>query len=115
MLWMAGVLSPASMSRPLPPWVKTRELREPLRSPPTVTEVVAQSDLIDDSYIPRYMTPPAPQPTQGPPVRRIEHEGHPDHTSGDPEDCARCGERIADIITDLRVGYTGRNGAVLSS
>ncbi|XP_070178937.1 uncharacterized protein [Littorina saxatilis] len=104
-LWAAGVKLrvPADMKR------HVRYLTEPLRSPPAVVREVEQADDMKEGTVPAYTRPPVSAPCDGPPVLTV---GHYDRYRGDrqghegdrPWRCARCGELVADMLRDLRVG-----------
>ncbi|XP_070182575.1 uncharacterized protein [Littorina saxatilis] len=104
-LWAAGVKLdvPADMKR------HVRYLTEPLRSPPAVVREVEQAIDMKEGTVPAYTRPPVSAPCDGPPVLTVGHyeryrgdrQGH----EGDfPWRCARCGELVADMLRDLRVG-----------
>ncbi|XP_070182163.1 uncharacterized protein [Littorina saxatilis] len=105
-LWAAGVKLdvPADMKR------HVRYLTQPLRSPPAVVREVEQADDMKEGTVPAYTRPPVSAPCDGPPVLTVDHYG--DGYRGDRQGhegrytwrCARCGELVADMLRDLRVG-----------
>ncbi|XP_070178344.1 uncharacterized protein [Littorina saxatilis] len=105
-LWAAGVKLdvPADMKR------YVRKLTQPLRSPPAVVREVEQADDMKDGTVPAYTRPPVSAPCDGPPVMTVGH--YDDGYRGDRQghvslftcQCARCGELVADMLRDLRVG-----------
>ncbi|XP_070178941.1 uncharacterized protein [Littorina saxatilis] len=105
-LWAAGVKLrvPADMKR------HVRYLTEPLRSPPAVVREVEQANAMKDGTVPAYTRPPVSAPCDGPPVLTVDH--YADSYRGDRQghegretwQCARCGELVADMLRDLRVG-----------
>ncbi|XP_070183381.1 uncharacterized protein [Littorina saxatilis] len=104
-LWAAGVKLdvPADMER------YVRKLTQPLRSPPAVVREVEQARDMKDGTVPAYTRPPVSAPCDGPPVLTVRHYGayHSDrqgHEGGDTWRCALCGELVADMLRDLRVG-----------
>ncbi|XP_070178335.1 uncharacterized protein [Littorina saxatilis] len=104
-LWAAGVKLdvPADMER------YVRKLTQPLRSPPAVVREVEQADDMKRGRVPAYTRPPVSAPCDGPPVLTVRHydPGYSDrqgHEGLYPWRCARCGELVADMLRDLRVG-----------
>ncbi|XP_070184303.1 uncharacterized protein [Littorina saxatilis] len=104
-LWAAGVKLdvPADMER------YVRKLTQPLRSPPAVVREVEQADDMKDGTVPAYTRPPVSAPCDGPPVLTVGHydgnySDRQGHEGGWPWQCARCGELVADMLRDLRVG-----------
>ncbi|XP_070184775.1 uncharacterized protein [Littorina saxatilis] len=104
-LWAAGVKLdvPADMKR------HVRYLTQPLRSPPAVVREVEQADDMKRGTVPAYTRPPVSAPCDGPPVLTVGHyNGYPGdrqgHEGDRPWQCARCGELVADMLRDLRVG-----------
>ncbi|XP_070183176.1 uncharacterized protein [Littorina saxatilis] len=105
-LWAAGVKLdvPADMKR------HVRYLTEPLRSPPAVVREVEQASDMKDGTVPAYTRPPVSAPCDGPPVLTVGHCGESylgdrqGHGGDDTWRCARCGELVADMLQDLRVG-----------
>ncbi|XP_070178319.1 uncharacterized protein [Littorina saxatilis] len=105
-LWAAGVKLdvPADMER------YVRKLTQPLRSPPAVVREVEQARDMKDGTVPAYTRPPVSAPCDGPPVLTVGH--YDDDYRGDRQghegrytwQCARCGELVADMLRDLRVG-----------
>ncbi|XP_070179187.1 uncharacterized protein [Littorina saxatilis] len=105
-LWAAGVKLdvPADMKR------YVRYLTQPLRSPPAVVREVEQAEDMKRGKVPAYTRPPVSAPCDGPPVLTVGHYG--DDYRGDRQghvslftwQCARCGELVADMLRDLRVG-----------
>ncbi|XP_070182405.1 uncharacterized protein [Littorina saxatilis] len=105
-LWAAGVKLrvPADMKR------HVRYLTQPLRSPPAVVREVEQADDMKRGTVPAYTRPPVSAPCDGPPVLTVDH--YDDWYRGDRQGhegnmtwrCARCGELVADMLRDLRVG-----------
>ncbi|XP_070178973.1 uncharacterized protein [Littorina saxatilis] len=105
-LWAAGVKLrvPADMKR------HVRYLTQPLRSPPAVMREVEQADAMKSGTVPAYTRPPVSAPCDGPPVMTVGH--YDDGYRGDRQghvslftcQCARCGELVADMLRDLRVG-----------
>ncbi|KAK7095871.1 hypothetical protein V1264_005232 [Littorina saxatilis] len=104
-LWAAGVKLrvPADMER------YVRKLTQPLRSPPAVVREVEQADDMKDGTVPAYTRPPVSAPCDGPPVLTVDHyadyySDRQGHEGVFPWRCARCGELVADMLRDLRVG-----------
>ncbi|XP_070178371.1 uncharacterized protein [Littorina saxatilis] len=105
-LWAAGVKLdvPVDMER------YVRKLTQPLRSPPAVVREVEQADDMKDGMVPAYTRPPVSAPCDGPPVLTVGHYGdryrgdRQEHESNRTWHCARCGELVADMLRDLRVG-----------
>ncbi|KAK7089537.1 hypothetical protein V1264_024776 [Littorina saxatilis] len=105
-LWAAGVKLdvPADMKR------HVRYLTQPLRSPPAVVREVEQARDMKDGTVPAYTRPPVSAPCDGPPVLTVDHYGdryrgdRQGHEGDDTWRCARCGELVADMLRDLRVG-----------
>ncbi|XP_070178946.1 uncharacterized protein [Littorina saxatilis] len=101
-LWAAGVKLdvPADMKR------HVRYLTQPLRSPPAVVREVEQADDMKRGTVPAYTRPPVSAPCDGPPVLTVDHYpgNRQGHKGGWPWQCARCGELVADMLRDLRVG-----------
>ncbi|XP_070178342.1 uncharacterized protein [Littorina saxatilis] len=105
-LWAAGVMLdvPADMER------YVRKLTQPLRSPPAVVREVEQAIDMTNGTVPAYTRPPVSAPCDGPPVLTVGH--YDDSYRGDRQGhegdltwrCARCGELVADMLRDLRVG-----------
>ncbi|XP_070178979.1 uncharacterized protein [Littorina saxatilis] len=105
-LWAAGVKLdvPADMKR------HVRYLTQPLRSPPAVVREVEQARDMKRGTVPAYTRPPVSAPCDGPPVLTVDH--YDDRYRGDRQGhegdytwrCARCGELVADMLRDLRVG-----------
>ncbi|XP_070184221.1 uncharacterized protein [Littorina saxatilis] len=105
-LWAAGVKLdvPADMER------YVRKLTQPLRSPPAVVREVEQANDMKRGTVPAYTRPPVSAPCDGPPVLTVRHYGldyrgdRQGHEGNYPSQCARCGELVADMLRDLRVG-----------
>ncbi|XP_070182741.1 uncharacterized protein [Littorina saxatilis] len=104
-LWAAGVKLdvPADMER------YVRKLTQPLRSPPAVVREVEQANDMKDGTVPAYTRPPVSAPCDGPPVLTFDHYGagyrdRQGHEGDLTWRCARCGELVADMLRDLRVG-----------
>ncbi|XP_076438208.1 uncharacterized protein LOC143277310 isoform X2 [Babylonia areolata] len=58
----------------------------------------------------KYSPRSCPADTDGPPVLWVEHRGQAGHSPGRPEDCARCGEAVAEELDKLCVGRAGPEG-----
>ncbi|XP_076464497.1 uncharacterized protein LOC143296440 isoform X2 [Babylonia areolata] len=58
----------------------------------------------------KYSPRSCPADTDGPPVLWLLHEGQAGHSPGRPEDCARCGEAVAEELDKLCVGRAGPEG-----
>ncbi|XP_076438212.1 uncharacterized protein LOC143277314 [Babylonia areolata] len=58
----------------------------------------------------KYSPRSCPADTDGPPVLWLLHEGQAGHSPGRPEDCARCGEAVAEELVKLGVGRAGPEG-----
>ncbi|XP_070190960.1 uncharacterized protein [Littorina saxatilis] len=103
-LWAAGVMLdvPADMKR------HVRYLTQPLRSPPAVVREVEQANAMRDGTVPPYTRPPVSAPCDGPPVLTVGHHEYRGDRQGHEGvftwRCARCGELVADMLRDLRVG-----------
>ncbi|XP_070179189.1 uncharacterized protein [Littorina saxatilis] len=104
-MWAAGVKLdvPADMER------YVRYLTQPLRSPPAVVREVEQAYDMKRGTVPAYTRPPVSAPCDGPPVLTVGHYGD-DYSDRQGHEgdltwrCARCGELVADMLRDLRVG-----------
>ncbi|XP_070176889.1 uncharacterized protein [Littorina saxatilis] len=85
-------------------------LTAPLRTPPCVTQVVAQHRGFIGQHVYCYSNvPTSPVPCDGPPPRDVFHK-EPQHTTGtDTPDCRECGREIAEILKELQVGKPAKD------
>nr|KAG5685618.1 hypothetical protein BaRGS_001499 [Batillaria attramentaria] len=108
-LWAAAVERVSKVTR-----LTEHRLTTPVRSPPAVMREVQRSVAINDVIVPRYSSSATPAPTDGPEVRKLRHYNPGDryqrpmsgHTLDWPEKCERCGDNIADLLKELRVGQS---------
>ena len=91
-----------------PPDLTTIVLTEPLRSPPSVTQVVEGSKYINqkcDVY--GYSPPSSPPAADGPDPLLVIHKGE-GHTGVDPRDCEQCGSQVGRVLLEvLHIGQSG--------
>lgn len=95
----------------LPPFMTKVVLTEPLRTPPTVSNAVQQSEWMRHgiSRVYPYTDASSPLPSVGLPSRDLLHDDRPGHEVRHPQDCEECGREIARLLLDeLQVGSTGR-------
>ncbi|KAK7095123.1 hypothetical protein V1264_006573 [Littorina saxatilis] len=92
-----------------PPTLQDVRLTEPLRSPPSVTDIVRLHRGFIGSVLPRYAETPSPLPSHGPLAVRVWHEGEDHSLDKDTYECEQCGRDIAKVLRDLNVGGTRRN------
>lgn len=84
------------------------EFRRPLRSPPAVVREVTKGQEISQARnVKSYVSRRVPDPTDGPHVRLVSHEG-PSHSPRTSSDCEECGREVASILQELGVGAPGR-------
>ncbi|XP_076438209.1 uncharacterized protein LOC143277312 [Babylonia areolata] len=83
-------------------------LRDLLAGDRSPQAVVQAAERLTD--VTKYSTRSCPADTDGPPVLWVEHEGQAGHSPGRPEDCARCGEAVAEELDKLWVGRAGPEG-----
>ena len=102
-LWAAGPAPPLN----LPAWMHHHRLSAPLRCPPVVHREVEKGFDSLSSVVPGYSCAPSPPAVEGPAVRWLSHAGQRGHPEGRAVDCERCGEVIARLLGELRVGGTG--------
>lgn len=83
-------------------------LTRPLRSPPAVVrEVKVAGQIVVDRMVRDYSEREVPDHTDGPPVRNLYHRGR-GHSGSSPLTCVQCGQGVAKILRDLRIGVDGR-------
>ena len=81
----------------------------PMRSPPAVIREVKQADIFrrERAAYPQYLHGLAPLPSDGPPVRWLDHSS-PGHTTETADQCFTCGLEVAGLLRrDLGVGQAG--------
>ncbi|XP_076436482.1 uncharacterized protein LOC143276001 [Babylonia areolata] len=83
-------------------------LRDFLAGDRSPQAVVQAAEILADMT--KYSTRSCPADTDGPPVLWLLHEGQAGHSPGDPVDCARCGEAVAEELDKLCVGRAGPEG-----
>ncbi|XP_025114128.1 uncharacterized protein LOC112576093 [Pomacea canaliculata] len=92
-----------------PPGWQVEYLTRPLRSPPAVVREVKKDTVITKGLsIKKYSERGVPDHTDGPPVRRVRHDGE-GHSSDWPGECVTCGREVASFLHSLRVGVTENN------
>nr|KAG5711423.1 hypothetical protein BaRGS_025850 [Batillaria attramentaria] len=77
-----------------------KKLTVSLRCPPVVEKEVSRSDEVGKS-VSAYEKSLSPRPTDGPPVKWLNHKGQPGHKGGPAERCEQCGKDIAHILKGL--------------
>ncbi|XP_025092631.1 uncharacterized protein LOC112563103 isoform X3 [Pomacea canaliculata] len=79
-------------------------LTRPLRFPPAVVREIAQdAEVTETRDVEAYTERGVPDYTDGPPVKRLLHQGH-GHSEEYTENCVTCGRRVARFLHRLRVG-----------
>lgn len=86
-------------------------MTEPLRTPPTVTELVAQSESILHKRVYEYTQGPTPPPAEGSRPRIVKHQGE-GHCLGSPVECETCGEEVAQALIDLHVNVASTDASI---
>ncbi|XP_025097937.1 uncharacterized protein LOC112566159 [Pomacea canaliculata] len=78
-------------------------LTRPLRSPPAVIREIEQDLNIASFDVHPYSKRGVPDYTDGPPVRRLSHNGQ-GHSGDWPGGCVTCGREVASLLHKLHVG-----------
>lgn len=75
-------------------------------------EIAQDAEVTETRDVEAYTERGVPDYTDGPPVKRLLHQGH-GHSEEYTENCVTCGRRVARFLHRLRVGGQGKFGDAL--
>ncbi|XP_025114278.1 uncharacterized protein LOC112576203 isoform X2 [Pomacea canaliculata] len=88
----------------IPPGWQVEYLTRPLRFPPAVVREVEQdNEITGDRTVHEYSERGVPDHTDGPPVKRLYHEGD-GHSGESPNECVACGREVGSFLHSLCIG-----------